>query len=465
MAGTAVVTHRTLGATVRLGRTRRCQDAPVPHRIRATAPPDHDARRIAISESLRNGLWFLPLTIVATAAALAEGLIVLDRSERRPTFGFHGDASSAQDLLATVAASNLAMTTLVVSITMVALQLASNQFSPRVMRTFFRDRGTKIALGIFLGTTVYALLVLRVVTPEAPRESEFVPALAVTAAYVLMLVSLGTFLYYLNHVAHAIRAVHIIDAVAAETRATIRSAYVRDDRLGGDEWPTGPAPLVLASEKPPGAIVTIDEDDLLHLAEERRVRVRIVHKVGDYLPSTAPLAEVWSDDPEVAPRLLAEEVAPFIGLGRERTMRQDVAFGFRQLVDIANKALSPAVNDPTTAVQVIGRIHDLLRRLATTPDLCTVHRDVDGIARLVVPVHTWDELVALACDEIRHFGGSSLHVQQRMRWMLDDLEVAVGDGSPRREALERQRRLLDAAADRAFPDAEDRAEARVPHAD
>lgn len=437
----------------------------MPNHLRATAPPDHDARRIAFSEMLRNGLWFLPGMIVLGACALAEVLIRVDRSEHDPLFGFHGDPSSAQDLLATVAASNLAMTTLVVSITMVALQLASNQFSPRVMRTFFRDRGTKIALGIFLGTTVYALLVLRVVTPEAPGEEEFIPTLAVSVGFILMLTSLGTFLYYLNHVAHAIRAVHIMDAVSAETRASIRAAFTGPTELEPGEWPDGPAPVVIASEQPPGAVVTIDEDDLLLLAEARRVRIRIVPKVGDYLPSNAPLAEVWPDEPGATVRLDAAEVVRFIGLGRERTMRQDIAFGLRQLVDIANKALSPAVNDPTTAVQVIGRVHDLLRRLASGPDLGSLHRDHEGIVRLVVPVHTWDELVALACDEIRMYGAASLHVHQRLRWMLDDLERVVGPGSPRLVALERQRRLLDRAADREFVDPEDREAARVPHAD
>ncbi|MFN8018380.1 MAG: DUF2254 domain-containing protein [Acidimicrobiales bacterium] len=426
---------------------------------------DRDARSIAARETLRTSLWFIPLAMVGLASLVAELLIRFDRAEHAPIFGFHGDASSAQDLLATVAASNLAMTTLVVSITMVALQLASQQFSPRVMRTFFRDSGTKVALGIFLGTTVYALLVLRVVTPEDVREPEFVPTLSVSVAFVMMLCSLGTFLYYLNHVAHAIRAVHIIDAVSAETRAAIRDSELSDDRLGPGEWPDGPAPLRLGSSKPPGAIISVDEDDLLALAAARHLRVRIVPRVGDYVPSNAPMAEVWSDDPGTAPQLTAAEIASFIGLGRERTMRQDVAFGFRQLVDTANKALSPAVNDPTTAVQVLGRVHDLLRRLAVLPDLSPVRRSPDGTARLLLTVPTWDDLVALACDEIRHFGATSLHVHQRMRAMLDDLEQVVGVGSPRLAALERQRRLLDRAAERAFPDPEDLAAAHTPHAD
>lgn len=422
---------------------------------RSTATPDHDARRIALSESIRNGLWFIPLVMVGAAWVLSLVLIRFDRADRRPPFGFYGDASSAQDLLATVAASTLAMTTLVVSITMVALQLASQQFSPRVMRTFFRDRGTKIALGVFLGTTVYALLVLRVVTPATIRTEEFVPETSVSVAFVLMLCSLAAFLYYLHHVAHSIRAVHIMEAVAAETRTAIRSQFYGDAEPTVADWPDRAPDLRLASEQPPGSVVTVDEDDLLELAEARHVRIRLVPCVGDYLPSNAPLALVWADDPAAPPRLAATDIVPLVGLGRERTMRQDVAFGFRQLVDMANKALSPAVNDPTTAVQVIDRLHDLLRRLAERPDPGGVHRDERGVARLAIPTHGWASMVGLAYDELRHFGAGSLQVHQRLRTMLDDLEVAVGDDEVRLAPLRRQRELLDRAAERAFPDPED----------
>jgi uncharacterized membrane protein len=135
-------------------------------------------------------------------------------------------------------------------------------------------------------------------------------------------------------------------------------------------------------------------------------------------------------------------------------MQQDPAFGFRQLVDIAEKALSPAVNDPTTATQALDRIHDLLRRVARAPVPTGHQRDDDGVLRLVTRVATWDEMVALACDEIRAYGGASHQVQRRMRTMLADLTTVVGpEGRP---ALERQQRLLDIAAERLLPDPEDR---------
>ncbi|MCB0959098.1 MAG: DUF2254 domain-containing protein [Acidimicrobiales bacterium] len=418
--------------------------------------PDHDPRRIAISESIRNGLWFIPGLMVLGSWALAIGLTAYDQADHWFPFRFHGDASSAQDMLSTIASATLAMTTLVVSITMVALQLASQQFSPRVMRTFFRDRGTKVALGIFLGTTVYALLVLRKVVPEDGATAEFVPEISVTVGFGLMLCSLFAFLYYLHHVAHSIRAVHIMEAVAAETRAAIRTMPTDEEALAPGEWPDRAPDQLVASEQPPGSVVSVDEDDLVALAVRHRAQIRLVPHVGDYLPSRSPLAEVWYDDPARASTLAADDLVPLIGLGRERTMRQDVAFGFRQLVDMASKALSPGINDPTTAVQVVDRIHDLLRRIAAGPPPRGVHRDEEGTARLVAPLPTWDDFVHLACDEIRVFGAGSLQVHQRLRGMLADLELACADRPDRLRVLQVERDLLDRAAQRAFDDPEDR---------
>jgi uncharacterized membrane protein len=424
-----------------------------PHRHHL--PPDHDVRRFALRESIRNGLWFIPAMMVLAVCIIGRAIAQVDEHVVTIPGAFRGDASSAQTLLATIAASTLTMTTLVVSITIVALQLASQQFSPRVMRTFFRDTGTKVALGVFLSTTVYALLVLRIVIPQDQDQAEYVPAISVTVGFVLMLCSLGAFLYYLNHVAHSIRAVHIMESVAAETRRAIRDRHSPADHLAPGEWPDRPPDAVLTAEQPPGAIVGIDKDDLVLLAQRQRVTVEILVHVGDYVPSGIALARVWSDDGGV-PLTAPGDITRHIGLGRERTMRQDVAFGFRQLVDMAEKALSPAVNDPTTASQAIDRIHDLLRRIALAPDPCPLYRDGDGTARVLIPVHDWPEIVHLAFDEIRRYGTDSLQVHRLLRHLLDDLTEIVADQPERLAPLVEQRDLLDRAAERAFADPEDR---------
>ena len=422
--------------------------------------PDHDVQATQLREWVRDSLGVIPAGFVLGAIALALLMRQVDLSMGQETVrgAFDGDADAAQALLGAIATSILTLTTLVVAVTVVALQLASQQFSPRVLRTFFRHTGTKVALGIFTGTFMYCLVVLRQVHGGGDRPP-FVPRASIDVALTLVLLSLGAFIYYVNHVVHSIRIVSIIDAVAAETRAAIREVHVESPPPSPSEVPDRPPDLALTFDRAPGTIVTLDEDDLVHVARRHRCLIRLVPRMGEYVPSGAPLAEVWGDDGS-APALAAGPVLTHIGLNRERTMHQDVAFGFRQLVDIAEKALSPAVNDPTTAAEALDRIHDLLRRVAVAPEPSGYHRDVEGRLRLVHPVTTWEGMVALACDEIRTYGGDALQIQRHMRSMLGDL-LTVVDGA-RRPPLERQLRLLDHAAEVAFPDEDERAAVHSP---
>ena len=425
--------------------------------------PDHDVRSTAFFEWVRSGLWLIPLVSMAAAVGLAALLALVDEHWPDLPSAFHGDASSAQDLLSTIATVTTTVTTLVLSITIVALQLASQQFSPRVMRTFFRDTGTKVSLGIFLATTVYALFVLRGVVPRGLGKTEFVPGVSITVAFGLTVLTLLTFVYYLNHVTHAIRVVHILDAVAAETRVLVGALpAAAPDQVRAGDLPDREADLVLGSDQRPGVLVLIDEDDVVSLAERQGVRLRFLRRVGDHLPSGIPLVEVWSDDGD-APQITARELVRFTGIANERTMGQDIAFGFRQLVDIAEKALSPALNDPTTAVQAIDRIHDLLRRLALKPDADGRYRGGDGTVRLTVPMYRWPDYARLAFDEIRHYGADSVQVHQRLRAALDDLATVVADTPDRRAVIDGQLRALDRSADAQFPYAVDRQRAGVAH--
>lgn len=441
--------------------------------------PDHDVRILAVMEWVRNGLWLIPTMAIAMSVLLATALMAADRAWPDLPTVFHGDSSSAQSLLSTIATATVTMTTLVLSITIVALQLASQQFSPRVMRTFFRDTGTKVSLGLFLAPAVYALFVLRAVVPGGGDQEPFVPKAAISVAFILAVMALLTFVYYLDHVTHAIRVVHIIDAVAAESRAAIdelietehRSEQFRRRAMDDhpekvDDWPDRPADRMLCSEQPPGVLINLDEDDLVHLAVRRGVRIRFLRRVGDHLPSGIALAEVWSDgagDNGESNMIEAAELVRLTGLGHERTMSQDVAFGFRQLVDIAEKALSPALNDPTTAVQSIDRIHDLLRRLARWPDAQGVYRDAAGIDRLAVPQYHWEDYVRLGFDEIRQYGHDSVQVHQRLRATIADLATMVADDPTRQEALHLQTAMLDRSAAASFTDPEDQARACRPH--
>lgn len=413
-------------------------------------------------ELLTNSLWFIPMLLVIGYGLVAQAIVAFDGVlEQWVLYSFTGGASSAQDLLSTIAAAILSMSTLVLSVTIVALQLASQQFSPRVMRTFFRDRGTKVAIGMLLGTFVYSIVVLRAVVPSTDALGQFVPSVAVSGAFLLTLVALGVFIYYINHVAHAIRVVHIIESVAIETRGTMDELIGAGTIPDPTTLPAGPPDLLLENPHGPGMVTDVDNAGLVALAEGHSCCVGVVPYVGDFVPAGAPLARVWFDPAhDSAPT--AEQVRNHIALSRERTMGQDVAFGFRQLVDIAEKALSPGINDPTTAVQAIDQIHDLLRRLATAEYPTGYYTDASGALRAMRPTHRWEDYLDLAFTEVRHYGAGSIQVQRRLSAMVDDLLLAT-EGSPdRTEPLRQHRRLLDRSVIAGLGDPHDRALAIIP---
>lgn len=417
-------------------------------------------RLFRLRESLRSNLWFVPALGVMVAIVLATSLVTLDRrlagTQTKVLFGFTGSAEASRNILSVIASSMLALTALVFSILIVVLQLTSSQFSPRVLRTFVRDRDSQFTLATFVGTFTYAMLVLRAI--RSPVEGpEFVPALAVSGAFGLVLLSVGVFVAYINHIAQSIRVINIITSVGDETRRAIDHLYP-----ASEDEPRAEEPIFLPQGRPtrvipspgPGVVIAYDADELVEAARRAGGLLVLVPAVGDFVPEGAPLLHAYGDDQDLG------EVRHFVDLDVERTMSQDVAFGFRQLVDIAERGLSAAINDPTTAVQVLDQLHDFLRRLVGRPFPSGAYHDREGNRRLVVPSMSWEGYVTLACDEIRHYGEGSVQVARRMRAMLEDLlEVAPPE---RVSAIERQLKLLDALVDRGFPDLEDRRSADDP---
>ena len=417
-------------------------------------------RLLRLRESLRSNLWFVPTVGVVVAIVLAVGLVALDHwlvsTDGKALFGFTGSAEASRTILSVIASSMLTLTALVFTILIVVLQLTSTQFSPRVLRTFVRDRASQYTLATFVGTFTYTMLVLRSV--RAPMgEPEFVPALAVTGAFGLVLLSLGAFVAYINHIAQSIRVINIITSVGNETRRVMDHLYpASQDEPPAEESitiPQGRPSCVIPSSRS-GVVVTYDAERLVEAARHADCLLVLVPGVGDFVPGGAPLLHAYGGGQDLG------DLRRFVDLDRERTMSQDVAFGFRQLVDIAERALSPSINDPTTAVQVLDQLHDFLRRLAARSFPSGAHRDEEGKTRLVVRSMSWEGYVSLACDEIRHYGEGSVQVARRMRAMLEDLsEIAP----PERVApLERQLKLLETLVDRGFPDREDRRTADEP---
>ena len=405
-----------------------------------------------LREHLRGSLWFIPTVCVVFVVVLAEVLMRVDRAHPDAVSLFEGGAESARGMLSTISSSMITFTGLVFTITIVVLQLASQQFSPRVLRTFLRDRHSQLALGVFVATFTYALMILREVRSPDGSGEEFVPNLSIAAALVLVILSLALFVDYIHHIAQSIRVGTITGSIGNETRAAIADIYDHEHTDEPVPLPTGVTVTTVPSPRS-GVITSLDRDRLVSIARETDTVIEIVQAIGDFVPQTAPLLRIHGDAPM--------RHAPFtdcVALGMERTMQQDPAFGFRQLVDIAEKGLSPAINDPTTAIQCLDEMHDLLRRLVTRAFPSGQRFDSDGRLRLAFPVVSWDGYVSLACDEIRHYGRDSIQVHRRMRSMIADLLSIAPE--ERRAALERQLQLLDAAADRHLPDEADRITAR-----
>ncbi len=394
-----------------------------------------------LRDYLSSSLWFVPALFLLAAFALSEVAYAVDKAANwsgSSWFLFGGGTDSARAVVSTIATSMLTFTGLVFSVTMLVLQLASNQLSPRVMRTFLRDRANQLVLGTFIATFIYSLLVLRHIT-NVTNVEPFVPTLSVWIAVALVLLCTVVFIYYMDHIAKSIRPTTVMRRVAAETRRATETLYPEPI---GDAIEIEPPQLeavtavVLAPRS--GIVTDVDDERISKSAHEMRCVVEFQCRVGDFVREGQPICSVhgrWDGD-------AAGLVRRTVRVGTERTMRQDAAFGFRQLVDIAIRALSPGINDPTTAVQTIDYLHDLLARLATRSIPSPVRR-IEGRVTAILPRPSWDDYVALVCDEIRRAGAEQIQVQRRLRDMLTDLRALARPQL--RPPLNEQLAMLDAA--------------------
>ena len=433
-------------------------------------------------ELLDYSWWFIPAVLTATSVLLAVGMVLLDEGVSEPPglLAFSGNADAARTVLGTMNGSVLTFTALTFSITVVVLVLTSGQFSPRVLRTFLHDRPTQLALGLFVGTYVYILIVLREV--RGTGANTFVPRMSVTGAFLLTAVAILVFVYFVHHIAHSVRAATIINRIADETRTTLLRLYPErgpGDQVSGvpvtvealgtadvDRTALPDAAKRLLQREPEavirttsaGVVTAIEADRLLEEAIRADRVLVLVPKLGDFLRTGAPMVRVYrpkgvGSGGGGSSGVDAGRVRRAVTLQQERSTRADVAFGVRQLVDIAERAQSPGVNDPTTSIQCLHLIHDLLWHLAVRPMPSGVYADSDGTLRLLRPVWTWADFVHLGFDELHHWGADSLQLHREARHVLLDLLDTVGDGE-RRRPLEEQWRLLDARLGVDLPESE-----------
>ncbi len=395
--------------------------------------------RWRIYEYVRNSLWIVPA--IFAALAIAMGIVLPDIDERTSTtIGISFGASAAEGMLGAVVGGMITFTGFVFSILLLAVQFGSSQFSPRMLRRFLRDPTTKIALGLFIATFIYALAVLR--TIGTGGDAAFVPNNSISVSLILLLASMLMFLRLISRTTQGLRVAAVLKDVGRDGAVAIRRVY--PDLLQGPEQAEaglgrdpGRASRTVAYASDPGVLQSVDTRGLVALARDAHVVLELIPPIGDSIPPAAPLFRIHGDGDAIDDERLRRSVA----VGDERTMRQDPGFAFRLLADISSKALSPGVNDPTTAAQALDQIELLLRLLAPRRLMPGVLRDEAGEVRFVYPAPSWDDFLSIALDETRLFGATSVQVTRRLRALLEDLHEVVAP--ERRPAVEVQQAMLE----------------------
>jgi uncharacterized membrane protein len=403
---------------------------------------------------LRAQLWFGPALLTLGGVGLALALVEFDTvvDDARPKYGVGADG--ARGVLAAVAGSVVSIAGVAFSITVVALALAASQYSSRVLRNFLRDRTNQMVLGVLVGTFAYCLVVLRTIEGEASGRP-FVPSTAVVGGVVLAFVAIGHFVYFIHHIATSIQASHIAAAVAGDTIAAVDALF--PEALGCDE----PEPELGAVPEAPwrtvparrtGYLQHVDEDTLLAVARKHDRVLRMERGIGEFVIADTPLVSLAGvGDPG---RDVADALARAVTISSHRTTEQDPAFGIRQLTDVALRALSPAVNDTTTAVMCVDWLSAVTLRLARRRMPAATRLDAGGV-RVIARVPTFRDLVHGAFDPVRRNAGGNSTVLQRMLEALDLLLHEVTKAARRRVLLDEVDAIVETAR-RTIPVPDDR---------
>ena len=396
---------------------------------------------------LQSSLWFIPLMYALLGLVISGVTMFVDQRTdyQLLSMDFIGGPDAALAILGTVAASMVSLLATVLAITMVVVQLAMAQFSPRIVQTFLQDRPSQNAIGLFVATFVVAMLSMRGVQVG---EDPVVPGFSVLVVFVLVVVDIVVLVTYIHHIGRSLRVSALIEMVGTNTRSLLDEIYPHTVQLGQDQRSEDPH-VVRADHS--GVLSLVGHEHLVELATEVDGTIEVIPALGQYVPAGSPLVRLRG---VTAADVDLTRLRGALRLSLERTLEQDVAFGLRMLVDMGIKALSESpFADPTTTVQVIDRVHDLMRQLARRELPDGVRYDEIGVARLLVPSMDWQAYVRLAFEELRWAGSGSPQVSRRLRASLEDLMAFAPPD--RRAALSDQLELLHATTERAVADPKD----------
>jgi len=415
-------------------------------------------------EALRTNLWLVPTVEIVLAVALFAGTYALDRaaydgSVHLPSWVISGTADAARQILTAIAAAVITVVTLVFSITIVTLTLASTQFGPRMLRNFIRDRVTQLTLGSFVATFVYAILALVSIGPGA--HGEFVPHLSITVTMALVLLDVGLLVVFIDHIAKSIQLPQVIASIAGDLARAIDTEVALP---AGGLKKAGPSlgemltrldedsGLVRATSS--GYLQYVSMSTLIDISSRSNAVIRLLHRPGHFVMEGEPLANVW---PATATPGVARALGGAHATGPHRTLTQDLSFAVDQLVEIAIRALSPAVNDTFTALACIDWLGDALGKIAERWRPATVHRDLAGHVRVITVTISFPRLAERAHDKIRQASRGMPAVMIRQ---LDALvKVMARTSTPQqRELLLQQAAMVLRGSEESVPEEADRAD-------
>lgn len=445
---------------------------------------------------LRDSLWYRPALMTLGAVILAFLMLRVDEFLLADTnlhtwWVFEGGVEGARGVLSAIAGTMMTVVTTAFSITMVTLQLSSSQYSPRILRGFTGDRGNQLVLGIFIATFVYCLLVLRSVRSEVEDVETFVPAMSITVALLLAFVCIGSLIYFFHHATRTIQASVIINNTANDTFGLIdgfldvQSNEKRSERSESllDRLPV--VATVLAEH--PGYLRGVNDSRLIEVAQKHDLLLTMHPRVGDHIFTGSSLmtvqqfttpdldddedeerddalltrlqeAVVNATSPDTADRTTRdgqdaqkdpyEEIADALRgaftVGIERTLNEDVLFGFQQLADIGLRALSPGVNDPTTAMLCIDQLGEGLIRVQDADDRPTVAVDEDGTSRVIYQHTPFEMFLTISFKHIRHYGSGDPFVCRHLIEVLEAVRNSSTNESARAAVAAEARTIVEA---------------------
>ena len=424
-------------------------------------------------EALRTTFWLVPTVLVVAAVVLFVATFEVDwavyhKHLTLPHWIVTGSADAGRQVLIAIAAAVITVVGVVFSITIVALTLASQQFGPRMMRNFVRDVGNQVTLGVFVSTFVYSVLTLVAITSDS--RGVFVPHLSITVSEALMLVDLAVLIYFIHHIAKSIQLPEVIAGIARDLLSAIDAEFPSSDRQDGfpsdieegrslselqDLIEQRGAPVAANSS---GYLQFVGYAQLVEIAAQTDSVMRLEHRPGHFVVAGRPLAVVW-------PRGAAEQVAKALSKahvsGPHRTLMQDPVFAIDQLVEIAIRALSPAVNDTFTALTCIDWLSAGLSSVSSRVLVEGVYRDREGRIRLIERDPSYARMVNRSFDKIRQ---SSRGMPAVIIRMIDSL-ATIGDetvpSSDRRVILRRQAEAILRMAEESVGEPSDLVDIRI----